>query len=459
MHLGFILDHPKRDLPGAVALAHAAAKRNHEVSIIPMYEQGVDVPLLGLDALIVNFVRTANRDLIRGYHDYGLPIFVLDTEGGILAETGANSLQKFPQVVRQSGVADLLAGYLFWGTRLRDAFEADGVVSSARLHVTGCPRFDVASPRWSPTLRYSRKGFLLANTNFPLVNSRFSASREVEKQTMMDAGWTADYLDGMIADQTEILRGFIAAVRTTAERNPALEILLRPHPFENSRLYEEAFSGCRNVVVDGSGSVLNVIQNSLGVLHLNCGTSVEATMLRRLPISMEFLNTRRMRNHTRLPSQISWPVDSLDELQAAIPRLDAIRGGFDFESRYDEHIRPWFHLNDGRAAERVLDVVLGEVAPQSSRRTSVRRSLKSSRPDSRLMQRLQAAAANLFGSMAVSRLRDQFATLRRIKRVDSSQVELGLRQLALHEGTNPARARRARHPVSALPLASITVSQ
>ena len=173
MRIGWVVDHPKRDLAGSVLAAYQLASRGASVAIVPMYEQGVDVPRLGLDTLVVNYARDANLDLMRSFAKAGLALYVLDTEGGVLAEKGGNSPPAMAAYVRNSGYADILSGYFFWGGRLHAAFNDNKTMPSGQLHLTGCPRFDFAAPRWRTLLDGERRGYLLVNANFPLVNSRF----------------------------------------------------------------------------------------------------------------------------------------------------------------------------------------------------------------------------------------------------------------------------------------------
>lgn len=456
-HVGFIVDHPRRDLPGGVMLAHALARRGVRTSLIPLYDQAVDVPLLGLDAVIVNYARPANFALVQGYADMGLPVYVLDTEGGVLAEDGANTPHRLAAYIRDSGYAGLLAGYLFWGERLHAAFVEGSGMPAARLHVTGCPRFDYASPRWAATLDAPLHGYVLVNANFPLVNPRFARTPEEEHATLVKAGWAPAYVDTMLADQRAILRGFLDSVRALAEALPGREFLVRPHPFENEGPYRDACAGLANVRVDGDGSVLNVIRNAEAVVHLNCGTSIEATMLNRLPVSMEFLNTAHMANHSTLPSRVSLRCDSLDAVRAVLADLPAATRAFDFAGRHAEMIRPWFHENDGLAAERVADAVLSPVTAQRPA-GGVRRSLASSRRSSRPAQRAQALLANLLGSRASSGLRALLTSSRRGKHLHVAEVAAQLDRLAAFAGHGRVHTGHARHPWTGAPLASLTIA-
>lgn len=459
MKVGFIVDHPKRDLPSGVMVAHALAKRGVETVLVPLYEQAVDVPLLGLDALIINYTRSANLDLVRGYHDMGVPVWVLDTEGGVLADDGANSPHRMAAYIRESGYSDLLAGYFFWGPVLHDAFRDGSGMAKEQLHITGCPRFDYAAPRWRDVLTFSQRSYVLVNANFPLVNSLFSRSPEEEKKALIASGWKSEYVDQIIIDSRRILSGFIDTARTLAQLCPDQHFIVRPHPFENADRYRAEFSGQANITVDGSGSVLNVIHNSIGVVHLNCGTSIEAVLLGKTPLSMEFLNTPHMASHSSLPSRVSQAVSSAEELAQQVARLVAGTGDFDFTERHANTIQPWFYLNDGGAADRITDVILTSLHEpgRKSVRASLAASLRSSRQRSTWGQRSQALVANVLGSCISSRVRTYFQPVRREKRLDRDTIASSLAALAQHEGTTTPQVRAARHPFTQLPLASVLI--
>lgn len=458
MHFGVVVDHPKRDLPGAVMLAAAFAARGARTSIVPLYEQGTDVPLLGLDALLVNFARPANLDLVDGYRAMGLPVYVLDTEGGVLTDTGANSPGKLAAYVRDSGFRELLAGYFFWGSTLQQRFVADSGMLAGRLRVSGCPRFDYASPRWWDLLRFERSGYVLVNANFPLVNPLFVRSPEAERDSLVRAGWDRAYVDQMLIDLRVILAGYLATVKALAAARPRQHFLVRPHPFEDVSTYQRAFAGLPNVIVDGRGSVLNVIRNARCIVHLNCGTSIEATMLRRLPLSLEYLNTPLMAKHGPLPSRISAHVGSVAEALDAIDHVDQRTMVFPFEHNYRESILPWFHENDGSAGERVAAAIHADVGSGRGARRSVTWSLGSSRRRSRLSQRLQALAANVLGSAATAAMRGRATAVRREKRFGVAEIATATAAIAAHESRPAPHCRSGRHPWTGTTLASVTVT-
>ena len=458
MRIGLVVDHPKRDLPGAVMLGYQLAQRGVSVVLVPMYEQAVDVPRLGLDALVVNYARPANLDLMRSFARAGLSLYVLDTEGGVLAEKGGNAPPAMAAHIKASGYADILAGYFFWGGRLHDAFLAAETMQPDQLHLTGCPRFDFAAPRWRALLDGEPHGYLLVNANFPLVNSRFTGKPGGEREAMVRAGWDGAYVDRFIADLKQVFTNYLAEIDRLAAARPDRTILVRPHPFESEEVYRNALSRHANVLVDGTGSVLDRIRNAAAVVHLNCGTAVESVLLGKLPLQLEYLNTPATAGHAGLPARVSRRVASFDELLGAIDHVARETETFDFAGVHAADIEAFFHLNDGQAAERVADVLIRRTG---SRRpyVSLLATVKGTRAKPSLGQIVKGAASAALGSAITERLRSQFNPARRDKRIEPAFVKTLLQRIAAHDGASPSQftATRAHCATTGLPLASIAI--
>ena len=460
MRIGWVVDHPKRDLAGSVLAAYQLASRGASVALIPMYEQGVDVPRLGLNALVANYARAANLDLMRAFAKAGLALYVLDTEGGILADKGGNSPPALAAQIRDMGYSTILSGYFLWGSRLHEAFKAGGTLKPEQLHLTGCPRFDFAAPRWRSLLDGERRGYLLVNANFPLVNSRFTSRPDDEREAMIRFGFTAPYIDRLLTDLKQVFANYLVEIGRLAAARPDRQILVRPHPFEREEVYRAALGQHANVVVDGTGSVLDMIQNAAAVIHLNCGTAIEAVLLGKLPIQLEYLNTPATAGHALLPARASRRTMSFEELLAVVDDVDAETRKFDFAGIHAAEIHPFFHHNDGRAAERVADALVG-VNDRRAPFVSLSSVLRGTRPNPSLGQIAKGAASLLFGSAVTERLRTRFNPARREKRIEPSDVRRVLERVAAHDKSDPSlfSVERARCAKTGLPLASITIQK
>lgn len=454
-HIGLVIDHPERDLPTVAMIALALCRRGCSVSIVPLYDQGLDVPLLGLDALVTTFARPANLGLAQTYSAMGIALFVLDTEGGVLAPDGPNSPANLARYVKQSGWADLLSGYFFWGAAMHEAFRTEGTLAEEHLHLTGCPRFDPASPRLRAMLSQQGVSYILVNTAFPIVNSRFSADGE-DKEAMTSAGWDAEYVGQLTQDNRKAMSDMIALVKRLALRFPEERFLLRPHPFERTEPYESGLMGLPNIIVDGTGGVLGAIANARCVVQLNCSTAIEALMLEKLPLSPDFVSTPALRAHSPLPNAGSWQMESEAHLCEVLSDIASAEQHFDFADRYRRLAEPYFHYNDGLASERIADIL--STLPPACAPASLRKSMSSSLARPSLGQRVQAVMATLVGSRSVGRLRALWQKQRSAKRLDLDALSKLLASASQVAGVSMPELARHRHPYTRAPMSSISIS-
>jgi hypothetical protein len=99
--IGLIVDHPKRDLAGLVLIAHHLASLKLRSALVPMYQQGIDVPLLNASPVLVNYARENNRAILQGYVRQRRSVAVHDAEGGVLSNSGARSPENWARYTRR----------------------------------------------------------------------------------------------------------------------------------------------------------------------------------------------------------------------------------------------------------------------------------------------------------------------------------------------------------------------
>lgn len=460
MKIGLVIDNPKRELYGHLLVTEELVSAGHEVYIIPMYQQGLDIPLLGLDAVLMNYVRPNNRELLAAYRELGVQVVVLDTEGGVLSEQGANAPDKWANSLRENGLMELVDDYLFWGQNVHAAFQRYSGKDPSRLHLTGNPRFDLCADRWRPFLQYPRKDYILVNTNFSAINPLLNSDRS-ELETLVDAGWQRSYVSSLFDHLRAVFEKYLETLVWLVQRNPHTAFVIRPHPFERHARYHEIFDSYKNVAIDASGNVLNVIAHARCVLHLNCGTATEACLMGKLPISMDFLNTDLLLRHTPLPSRISLGIRNREELDNLIKNPEPFIRRYDSASVYEKYIEPWFYKRDGMAYTRVARVIL-----EACQRKTKRKVLKPhygmavrgcfSKP--RLLQRVQGATACVMGSRAAAKFREWASPGRLTKSIHIDEIYNDLERLTFLKGkTYPFSVSHQRHPFHGAKMASVHV--
>ena len=460
MKFAIIVDNPKRDLDGVTLVAHELVKRGAEVLLVPMYQQGYDVPLLCPHGVIVNYARPNNAELLASYRALDMCVMVLDTEGGVLSQSGPDSPENWARLFRENGYDRLVDGYFFWGSRLYSAFHAQSALPSCALHITGCPRFDFCAEPWRRLFAGPQNGYVLVNTNFSSINPRFTESADREKAILLELGWQPEYASRLFEHLHAVWPRYLDTIEHIARRLPQCRVWVRPHPFEEEAPYARRLAGLENVTVDGRGNVLPTIANAACVVHLNCGTAVEATMLGTPAISLEYLNTEVLRSHAWLPARLSIAASSLRELEDLLqdPAELRRRTAAQRDGNLREWIEPWFHRVDGQAAARVADAAVSVITAAPTPRRSVAHSARGSR--ARTAPRMLAGVSALvLGSRLADRLQAVARPARRAKRFTVHDVRTRLAQIApLDKSASGVVVEAARSPVTGLPLSSIRVA-
>lgn len=439
LRIGLVVDHPLRDLHGIVLVAHLLARAGHSIIIMPFYGQSFDLRLVELDLLVLNYVRPANLDLIREAQRRGIPLAVLDTEGGLIPADGPTSHRGVAEFMRRTGLDETLSLYMFWGPAFRDAIVSLTALESDRARVTGCPRFDLAHPPWCRDS--AERDIVLINTNFAGVNSAHAADGEMDRGALRSIGFDEERLERMIRAAKAIMDDTIDAIAKIVAARPERRFVLRPHPFERDEPYRRRFAGVPNIEIHREGSVLDVLAKSASLLHVNCTTAVEAAMSGVPPISLEFANREEMRQFAEVAGRVSHHAGSVEEALALLDRGRALgpAAGADV-------IAPAFGPSDGRAAERAADAIVWAarnprptLSPHGARYNAAA---------------LKGVAGRVFGSSLVEAIRSWRRPARRDKTLRIAEVGEVLARFASAQGVAEARVTRMR---SALGLPAISL--
>jgi hypothetical protein len=194
-------------------------------------------------------------------------------------------------------------------------------------------------------------------------------------------------------------------------------------------------------------------------LHLNCGTSLEACLAGKLPVSMEFLNTERLLRHTPLPSRVSFRAGSREELDTLVKNPRPFQERYDADKVYRDNIEPWFYKRDGDAHRRTSRVLTsGAVRGFERRGADYGAALRGSFSAPSWLQRAQGAAAFLLGSRAVSALRQSASRAKASKRIGVDDVRRNLERIARVKGRAfRGEVMHARHPLHGVAMASVAI--
>ena len=140
--------------------------------------------------------------------------------------------------------------------------------------------------------------------------------------------------------------------------------------------------------------------------------------------------------------------------------LDGETAKFDFAGVHAANIDAFFYRNDGSAAERVADVLVGAHQPRDPF-VSLSSAIRGARPNPSAGQIAKGTASLLLGSAVTEKLRTWVSPARRDKRIEPASVAALLERIAVHDGHDPSlfAAARARCKTTGLPLASIAIEK
>jgi surface carbohydrate biosynthesis protein len=364
-HVCLVVDNPLRDLEGLVLLGRQLATRGATVTLVPMYEQGFDIPTLGPDLVLVNYTRPNNADLIKSYKRAGILVGVLDTEG-----IGGKDPDHFAEMVKKVGCTGLVDLYCVWGQAQHAAFLRHDTVPAELLHATGCPRYDFCATPWREALPKPplASGYVLINTNFPVINPRFSNGASDEQNAMVQAGFSREFARQVVVDATHAHRSMTDTSIKLAKHFTETQFVLRPHPFENIASYD-ALARLPNVQVRQEGTSLEWINRARLLIHQNCSTAIEAAMLGVEPLSLEWFNAPSLRVEaaTRVSRGVKSEADLIKLVELGLDgKLPA--PAQEIEEFRRRTMGDLFTAIDGASSVRVTDAILDTIDAAKSGR-------------------------------------------------------------------------------------------
>lgn len=345
-----IVDNPLRDIDGLVLLAWQLAQNGHTVYLTPMYDQGFDILALMPDMVVANYARPNNIELLRRFHNAGIAVAILDTEG-----SPGRDMEKFAKMVGQTGIGEFAALYCLWGQEQFAAFLAQGAIPESMMFITGCPRYDYCVAPLHKTLAAPEvlSEYVLINTSFPIANPRFTRSLEDERKTMIGVGYDEVFATKYAEDITLAHEQIKDIIRQLVEAFPEVLFVLRPHPFENPETYIDAIQ-LPNFEVRQERTSIEWLNHAKLLIHLNCITAIESIMLDVEPVSVEWINTPTLAAQAP-PLNVSHQMQGMDDLLQTVEHV--IKGGVLALSDEIEHARSRiiaarYHANDGDSARR-----------------------------------------------------------------------------------------------------------
>jgi surface carbohydrate biosynthesis protein len=356
-----------RELDAKLLLACAAAERGFRVIIGSRAFVHYRVASLPRGVYLAKSMRSLSELMFGILKRLGHEIVAWDEE----------ALVRFPRDDyyrrRLSPKALCLVSHLFaWGEDDAKLFREFPAYSGTPIDVTGNPRIDLIRPDARhyfddevAEIRERFGDFVMVNTNFGYVNS--FASKLNLMQDPQSAGGDLelsenardmhpDFARGLAMHKQALFQQFRALVPVLADALPRHNIVVRPHPSEDHKVWRDAAGDRRNVHVLNEKSVIPWLIAASVLVHNGCTTAVEATILGMPAIAYRPVTAEGF--DSELPNSLSHEAFDRDEVLSTLRAILAgelgIREGGGQREILERHIAA---LEGPLASDRIIDAL------------------------------------------------------------------------------------------------------
>lgn len=284
----------------------------------------------------------------------GQSIVELDEEGLLI--------EKFKYIrdrMRKDMLQYIVQEYCWGGEHQKQIISSAYPDMAKKCQVVGNPRLDLLTAKYreiyreeASTIQKNYQDFILVNTRFPLYNGAKGIKDNVYVEPIK-----------------KLYLAFEEMIEETAKEFPYLNIVIRPHPGENIRSYQQTFKQLQNVHVIHEGSIIKWLLAAKVIIHNGCTSGMEAFLLDKPVIAfLPFAET-----NNSLPNQLGIQVKNIATLHQAILNIS----NYNMVKKTPGSL---YHYccweNDSHSFERILQLCNRISLPSPPTKLSVPRNIK-----------------------------------------------------------------------------------
>lgn len=306
-----------------------------------------------------NFLRD-----IQNLKEAGLTVVAVDEEG--LVYYSCDFYQRY-RVSCQ--VLHDITHFFAWGKNQAQCIASKCPEEKQKIVLAGNPRFDLLRPEFreffraeSDAIKAKYGKFLLINTNFGACN-HFNGP-EFYIQSLWQKGWTCSAEDEAyhlrriehVAATFDFFRTMISEV---SKAFPEYTIIVRPHPSESIKHWQQILCDCQNVHIMHEGNVVSWLLAADLLIYNGCTTGIEGAIA-GTPIIV-YSPIPASEYDVYLPNALGYRVVSVDELIRTIREVQEHGPGFlyDYSKRRIKELLGEFasNLNGDLASDRIISTL------------------------------------------------------------------------------------------------------
>ncbi len=353
-YIGIVVDHPSRDLPALSILAEEFVKKKRHVALIPSNK--IDHVLLNenkkFELIIFNFYRLENYKKIIYAKSKNIKVAILDQEaiGGVNGEAQKNIFLN-PILKKHLNKIDF---FFFTSNYLKKICLNSSEILPKNNVVCGYHKFDIVKKKYN---NVKIQNFILISTNFPATNPLFVKSKnKIIEDTVKFSNNNTNLKDmkDVIEKKFKLQNKFFLEIEKILQNYPKLKFILRPHPFEKSKFWKPLESNYKNCKVTNEFNSLEWINKCKFLIHLDCSTSCEASMLNKPSISLKYLFKDIETLTFRVAHECSIACNNFNEVKAY---LDQALFKKKINPRFSSKLKNFFFNPEILSSKYIVDII------------------------------------------------------------------------------------------------------
>ncbi len=315
--------------------------------------------------MLLKSIIVSELPYMRNYRQMGFDLVCLDEEGLIQM-----SLDHMVEMRAQPETLAEVERFMLWGNIQYETFMRKRPQFAEKYSVVGNPRIDT----WSKALHglYAEEvkkikekfgSYIILPTSFAMYNHFMGPNGAIDifKVDNMTSKDDYEFQLGYRNYVKEIYEGFLELMPKVSQAFPDHTIIIRPHPSENRKPWDELAERYDNMYVEYEGGVSSWLLGADIILHCGSTTAVEGHIMGKPVISYCPCTKEDMEKYDlEVPSKASITLFDQGNVIDLIEQILREGEGFNHDkiTCAHEELKKWIYgLDDENAVSNVMDVI------------------------------------------------------------------------------------------------------
>jgi len=261
---------------------------------------------------LLHNIHRGNRRMAGLLKRLGHTLFAWDEEGLVWLDEPTYARRRVDLQTAEQAIT-----IFAWGAEHASALMHAGVPPEKILK-TGNPRADLLRPPLrtiyeaeAELLRRRYGDFILINSSFGWLNYAQAHKQQSLERHLQEIAARSGHMLETLRLKHRLFQAFRELVPILAREYPERNIIIRPHPSEDTQAWSDLAHSHENIHVMRDSSLIPWLLACTAMIHNGCTTAVEYALLDKVPISFQPVTDAR--HDMPQPMRVSIPAASIEE--------------------------------------------------------------------------------------------------------------------------------------------------